>query len=518
MKLSKIKLSVLFGIMALLAVFVCVKVLRADTNSNTYGYAWSSNIGWIKLNDCDNPATDSTCVPSASYGMSVLPSAPGTITGYAWSSNIGWITFNNSGCPSATVPGCTAGAHADWDNVNNNVVTIHGWARACSVYASGCSGTLKDNAFLGSWDGYIALDSVTAGGSSGTWGLSIGADNKIGGFAWGSEVIGWVKGWTSALYVGPHVTITPNPVTINKGGSSTLTVTASTIDGASSCTIAGAPLLTMTQGSGGVWTGTVSVSPIKTTIYTVTCTHAAQTASASTQVNVNYVVLPPGGSGYGGYRNDGGYCAVTYPQLAWAADATACTISEQGGGSTSVAVNSQADGGTQGTDGLYYSAINLPVIGNSAVYTLQCTGGSAPVSASVTVTACQKDFTISVAPAGANFVPSTDGKTMTATYIVSITPQNGFTSPIALTVASYPNSGPNAMPKSTTFTFDTPTLTYSGSTYNSAVMTITVATPAIKKSVTYSPIMIQGVGNGLTRQAAVAAGATVTIKPIFKEF
>jgi hypothetical protein len=501
MKRSKIKLSVLFAVLALAVAFVSFKVLHADTSSNGYGYAWSSNIGWIKLNDCDNVADDSTCTPSASYGVTVLPSAPGTITGYAWSPNVGWITFNNSGCPTT---GCTAGAYADWTNVSNNVVTIHGWARACSVYASGCSGVLKDNSYLGNWDGYIALDSVTAGGTGGTWGLAINADKTITGYAWGSEVIGWIKGITTAIYGGPVVKIVPNPARITSGASSTLTVTASNITNANACTIANVAGLTMAQGS-GVWTGTVSVSPTQTTPYTVTCTNGNQQAKASTTVYVTYFIT------------QGACSSNNLPTLAWDTDATSCSITKQGGGTVYVDGSSKAYGAPPSSDGSgsYFASINLPIDGQSATYNLQCTDGARPNLQTV-VNSCQQDYSIGATAISPTFtVPQGgDGKTMTATYSITITPQRGFVSPVTLSVISYPPT----MPKSTTFTFSPNPATWTGNTYNVSTLTITVNTADLKKAGAYSPIVIQGVGNGITRTAQVTANSAVKITPVFKEF
>jgi hypothetical protein len=512
MKLSKLKLSVLFSAIALLAVFVSFQMVKADTGSNAYGYAWSSNIGWISLNDCTNVADDSTCAPAASYGVTVLPIAPGTISGYAWSSNIGWITFNNSGCP---VSGCTPGAYATWSG--DGSAAIHGWARACSVYDSGCSGSLKNDSYLGSWDGYIALDSVSGGGTAGTWGLTIGSDRKtIGGFAWGSEVIGWVKSITGSVYLdGPTAQLAANPVSIKNGENSVLTVTATNIDGANACSIVPAgsstivPGLTLVQSGTGVWTGTVNVSPASTTTYTVTCSKGSQTAKANATVMVTYIKTPVGGGGIGGY------CAITYPQFAWDSSGTSCSISEQNVGSVSVDPNSKDYGGTLGTDGFYYAAINLPVSGKSATYTFQCTGGSKP-NLQIVVNACQQDYSLGASAISSTFtVPQGgDGKTMTATYSITVTPQPGFVSPVALSVTSYPPT----MPKSTTFTFSPNPVTLNGGVYTTSVLTITVNTADLKKAATYSSIVIQGLGNGITRTAQITANSAVKITPVFKEF
>jgi hypothetical protein len=348
MKLSKTTLSVFFSIVAVLAVFVCLKMVQADTGSNMSGYFWSSNIGWIDLNDCSDPTNAATCT-GPSYGVSVLPTAPGTISGYAWSPNIGWITFNDPSCP---LSGCTPGAHATWNS--NGSATISGWARACSVFASGCSGTLKAPAYLGScdsgvwtgtdpscaWDGYIALDSATAQGAGG-WGLTIGTTGTIGGYAWGSQVIGWIQSINAKVSIVPIVTFFNPPATGGTGNSGT---------GSSG-----------TAGTGNTGTGN---------------------------------------------SGNGGYCTTQYPQFAWdAGGATSCSIQEQGGGSVPVAVTSQAAGGSLATDGKYYFSVNLPVTSSSTVYTLACTGGSAAINIQQTINTCTANTSQNNTPTPPNNQP-----------------------------------------------------------------------------------------------------------------
>ncbi len=509
MKLSKKTLSVLCSIIALAAVFFCAKVIMADAGSNMFGYAWSSNIGWIKLNDCDDPAAPATC-STPGYGVTVSPTAPGTISGYAWSSNIGWINFNDATCPTS---GCTPGARADWNNPNGDgSVNIRGWARACSVYASGCSGTLKTNDYLGNWDGFIALDSVTAGGTGGVWGLKIDNTNSISGYAWGSEVIGWIqsisgKVSTSALN---GATLVANPTSIQKGGSSTLTATVRNIDGANSCTIDnGAPALTMTQGSGG-WTGTVSVSPTATTTYTVNCTYQGSTVSGTATVSVTFFVAPtdPNTNGSGSGQT-GGYCAVTLPQLAWNSGSSSCTISRQGGGSVSVPGSSQSAGGSLATDGNYYYSPNLPVSAGNNVYTLQC--GSTTLT--VNVTACVKDFSIVPTPSSNTFVLNPDGKTFSVPFTVSVNQQYGFSDPITFSVDSWPST----IPKSRSALFAPVTLTNAGGGYGTTSLVFSLAAADLKKSGTF-PVVIKGVSSGgLVRKATVNLNSIEKVKPVFTE-
>lgn len=129
------------------------------------GFAWSSTIGWISLsslNDHDDTVSGVQTSP-VSYGVSIDPQT-GNLLGNAWSSNVGWIQFGGlSGFPSGT---STTASNAKL--VGSNIV---GWAKALSANGFG-------------WDGWISLTGanhgVTRSGSS------------LSGFAWGSDVVGWI--------------------------------------------------------------------------------------------------------------------------------------------------------------------------------------------------------------------------------------------------------------------------------------------------------------------------------------
>lgn len=532
---SKITLSLVLSVVAVLAVFVGgLKILEADGGSNMFGYSWSSNIGWMKMNDCDNPANSTTCNPATSYGVSILPTAPGTMSGYAWSSNIGWISFNDPSCPTGSVPSCKPGAAADWAHPNTDgSVNIKGWARACSVYATGCSGTLKSDAYLGTWDGYIALDSVTAGGTAGAWGLRINADNTIKGYAWGSQVIGWIQGITSAIYKGgPTVALVANPASITSGQNSTLTVTATNIDGANACSFAGlASGLTMKQGTDGSWTGTTVVTPPITTTYTVNCTKGSQTATAQATVTVTYFISPGGGGGGGGNGSNGGYCANTYPQFSWNTNGTDCYITSSTSSIKDHVTGNVTDmptvyGSTlTQINGLpYYTESNIPLpsAGTSSTYTLQCSDATPPVKLTTTASQCQADFGIEADPVGAvtnnvvTLVPSVDGTKMIATYTIKIDPVGGFNDPVTLDIQQWPSN----IPGSRAAIFVPVTLTPSNGVYPTSQMTVSIALGDLKTSDTYA-ITIRGTdatNTVLNHHVGVVVGSIVKSSPIYKEF
>ncbi|MDE1874925.1 MAG: hypothetical protein KGH68_02570, partial [Patescibacteria group bacterium] len=130
---------------------------HAGTQDNLTGYAWSSNIGWVSLN-----CTNTNSCNSVDYGVNM--NADGTLTGYAWSSNIGWIQFGGlSGFPNGNG---TQSKNAEVDGNN-----LKGWARALSNDSS--------------WDGWISLSGAGYGPTL--------SGSSFSGYAWGSNVVGWIS-------------------------------------------------------------------------------------------------------------------------------------------------------------------------------------------------------------------------------------------------------------------------------------------------------------------------------------
>jgi hypothetical protein len=160
----------------------------ASTTDNVSGWAWSSNIGWISFNCTNRSCTNSN------YGVNINPDN-GVLSGYAWSSNLGWISFNSSeltGCPQGE---CIA--KVDLNSCSANSCPLVGWARACSVFSSGCSGSLNSN--RGDWDGWLKLKGNLYGGI-----LDFQASPKeFQNYFWGGNqtdsgwqgkaIIGWVS-------------------------------------------------------------------------------------------------------------------------------------------------------------------------------------------------------------------------------------------------------------------------------------------------------------------------------------
>lgn len=138
----------------------------------------------------------------------------GSITGSAWSENIGWVSFDRSvtkNPPSAPFnTGSGPIAQVDWATGK-----VTGWARALAgceatpgVPVTSCAGS-GAGAAAGGWDGWIKLskDSADTGAA---YGVTLTA-NKFSGYAWGSDVVGWVdfSPTVSGIAVGGQVSAPP---------------------------------------------------------------------------------------------------------------------------------------------------------------------------------------------------------------------------------------------------------------------------------------------------------------------
>ncbi len=149
-------------------------VAEAGMADNIFGYAWSSNIGWISFNDAN--------IGSGGGFYGVNADASGNLSGYAWSSNIGWISFNHSaGCPGA------AGNPVCQPKIDPASREISGFARACAGTVPGdCGGASRSDG----WDGWISLR-----GASPNYGITTSTALPFywSGWAWGSEVVGWIS-------------------------------------------------------------------------------------------------------------------------------------------------------------------------------------------------------------------------------------------------------------------------------------------------------------------------------------
>lgn len=159
-KKARLNFFVLYLCLVFVALVGVYSVNAAEeAEKRLIGYAWSSNIGWVSFNN-----------------GTVLLDADGNLSGYAWSSNIGWVKFGGlSGFPDSSL-----GQNA---KIDGNELT--GWARVVSVSSPITYKTIDNR---GGWDGWISLSSK---GKSPSYGVMLNGTN-FNGFAWGSDVMGWL--------------------------------------------------------------------------------------------------------------------------------------------------------------------------------------------------------------------------------------------------------------------------------------------------------------------------------------
>ena len=162
--------------MALALVLAFLPALaHAGTEHNLVGWAWSDTIGWISFNSTNDhdPIAGGVQQSGVNYGVHITAGGDlcgnnsCSVPGYAWSSNIGWIQFGGlSSFPSGSG---TQGINA---KVNGN--NLQGWVKAIAADGNG-------------WDGWISLS-----GAGPSYGVTL-SGNVFSGYAWGSDVVGWVS-------------------------------------------------------------------------------------------------------------------------------------------------------------------------------------------------------------------------------------------------------------------------------------------------------------------------------------
>ncbi|MCX6757426.1 MAG: hypothetical protein NTZ44_00885 [Candidatus Nomurabacteria bacterium] len=152
------------------------------TRNKIYGWAWSSTVGWISLNNCTDPAITETCT-GINYGLD-YDIVSGNITGFAWSNLVGWIQFGHLfGFPNSTISNNnTSDAKID---LNTGVIT--GWARVLSLVNP------NDTESGSEWaDGWISLYSNSVSARYGVAFNMITGNPIPRSFAWGDKVTGWI--------------------------------------------------------------------------------------------------------------------------------------------------------------------------------------------------------------------------------------------------------------------------------------------------------------------------------------
>lgn len=212
-----------------------LKAPRAEsaTTDNVSGWTWSENIGWISFNNTSD-------LSSQFYGVNVdtankAVGGTGDFSGNAWIGDsdltasdtivpyhTGWGSFDRAktGNPPGAPFNSGSGpiAQVDWSNGK-----VTGWMRVLSA----CKNTYWDGTNLdgpkctasgagdaaGGWDGWIKLSSDPSDSGS-SYGVTI-SSNNFSGYAWGSDVVGWVSfdPIIGGIDVGPVVGATSCSVT-----------------------------------------------------------------------------------------------------------------------------------------------------------------------------------------------------------------------------------------------------------------------------------------------------------------
>jgi hypothetical protein len=119
-----------------------------------YGWAWSDDTGWIKLNSCADYDSKNEvkigCDSGPQYGVVINPVTK-AISGYAWSSNVGWISFSANSC----------GAQPELvDIITSGEVTAYRMKGAAQV-VSVTQGAWADAKSNGGYNGCVYLDSAS---------------------------------------------------------------------------------------------------------------------------------------------------------------------------------------------------------------------------------------------------------------------------------------------------------------------------------------------------------------------
>lgn len=346
--------SIVALVIFMVALVVTIRVYASYPITNTTslsGYAWSDTIGWISMNCETGGNLGSDICSTSDYGVDVSP-VTGELYGYAWSDTIGWISFNTADTLTCPLGSCQARITA---------TGLDGFARALA------GGTAES----GGWDGYINLNGVIRT-----------SNTALSGYAWGSDVIGWVdmSGVTLDLACAngaldfpactqtPTVTLSATPTTISYNSSSTLSWTVS--GGAASCTASGAWL-----GAKNIAGGTESTGNLSTTsVYTLQC---ANSGGTSTPVSRTVTVCDSGNPYWNGSACgpivpvtivdlDGQYTATGTIQIS-CINGTSYTVSRIGGAAVGWSTNPQT---------FPYTASSSVSVSANGEYEVQCFNGT----------------------------------------------------------------------------------------------------------------------------------------------
>lgn len=201
-----------------------------------------------------------------------------SLNGHAWSGNIGWVSFHGPGY-QATVDEETGafGGYA-WSEHIGWMKLAGDRARFCAATAGGdCSQEIGENS--GGWDGIVKLKGAN-------YGVTVSGDETSGcylsGYAWGSDVVGWLKFAGARYRVGLERCVKPvePPITYDlscsfNAGPKVLIAPQRTARLTWECHDADECRILPTVGVVSPISGGVTVTPLRTTEYILRCGNAA---------------------------------------------------------------------------------------------------------------------------------------------------------------------------------------------------------------------------------------------------
>ena len=194
-------ITTLLVCLALAGILLTPTLTQAAESDLLSGWAWSSNIGWISMN-CTN--TDSC--EDVEYGVSTVGSSEGDqlLSGWAWSSNVGWIDFSQARMSMSdqslhgyavvynTVAEPYCSSNDSYQTDGSNRIGERGGTFTCS-----------DSSQDDGWNGVISLSDtspISYGPEADTdddvsdgWTWPDGQYNLLDGYAWGGDILGWIK-------------------------------------------------------------------------------------------------------------------------------------------------------------------------------------------------------------------------------------------------------------------------------------------------------------------------------------
>ncbi|MEK7187247.1 MAG: hypothetical protein AAB691_00165 [Patescibacteria group bacterium] len=227
--------SIAFVTILCVVFFVGQPANGASADLKLEGWIWSPNIGWISF--CGGKNTFNCPGPSSAAYQVIIDNNTGAFSGYAWTPNAGWLSFNRN--QTRTPPGApfnSSGATSTaWIDPLASTKKMEGWGR----FLAGCDFTVDTDGDgkadqcvssgpginSGGWDGWVSfsegITSVTRQPYPGFVASKSGTKGVLLGYAWGSDVVGWLvaNSVTTNFAPAPQATLPEIDVTMTTSPS-----------------------------------------------------------------------------------------------------------------------------------------------------------------------------------------------------------------------------------------------------------------------------------------------------------